>query len=204
MPAADDPTARRSRGAEARGWGSRGVRVRGPPGQSPRIPAMTSFGSVVGHVRAPRAAGAVAAHLPSTSPTKWPSGAAASASDVVIPDAGGDDQADGRAPATARRRPPRRWYRVRPAAPLDPDRRQRLEPLPAVRLRAPRLPLRPGAVAPSAPGRRNSPHPIASPAQARQLRPWPSNVDRPYATPFAGGGPLYPSRCPTGGGRTAP
>ena len=41
-------------------------------------------------------------------------------------DAGGDDQADGRAPARARRRPPRRWVRVRPAAPLDPDRRQRL------------------------------------------------------------------------------
>ena len=39
-------------------------------------------------------------------------------------DAGGD-QADGRAPARARRRPPRR-VRVRPAAPLDPDRRQRL------------------------------------------------------------------------------
>ena len=41
-------------------------------------------------------------------------------------DAGGDDQADGRAPARARRRPPRRWVRVRPAALLDPDRRQRL------------------------------------------------------------------------------
>ena len=41
-------------------------------------------------------------------------------------DAGGDDQADGRAPARARRRPPMRWVRVRPAAPLDPDRRQRL------------------------------------------------------------------------------
>ena len=41
-------------------------------------------------------------------------------------DAGGDDQADGRAPARGRRRPPRRWVRVRPAAPLDPDRRQRL------------------------------------------------------------------------------
>ena len=35
-------------------------------------------------------------------------------------------KADGRAPARARRRPPRRWVRVRPAAPLDPDRRQRL------------------------------------------------------------------------------
>ena len=46
-------------------------------------------------------------------------------------DAGGDDQADGRAPARARRRPPRRWVRVRPAAPLDPD------------FEAPRLPLRP-------------------------------------------------------------
>ena len=34
------------------------------------------------------------------------------------------------------------------------------------------------ADAPSAPGRRNSPHPIAAPAQARQLRPWPSDVDR--------------------------
>ena len=55
-------------------------------------------------------------------------------------------KADGRTPTKARRRPPRRWSRVRPAAPLDPDRRQRLEPLPAVRLRAPRLPLRPGAV----------------------------------------------------------
>ena len=60
-------------------------------------------------------------------------------------------KADGRTPAKARRRPPRRWSWVRPAAPLDPDRRQRLEPLPAVRLRTPRLPLRPGAVAPSAP-----------------------------------------------------
>ena len=50
------------------------------------------------------------------------------------------------------------------------------------------------AAAPSAPGRRNSPHPIASPAQARQLRPWPSNVDRPYATPFAGGGPPFHPR----------
>ena len=30
-------------------------------------------------------------------------------------------------------------------------------------------------------GRRNSPHPIASPAQARQAAPpWPSDVDRPY------------------------
>ena len=62
-------------------------------------------------------------------------------------------KADGRTPTKARRRPPRRWSRVRPAAPLDPDRRQRLESLPAVRLRAPRLPLRPGAVAPSAPAR---------------------------------------------------
>ena len=57
------------------------------------------------------------------------------------------------------------------------------------------------ADAPSAPGRRNSPHPIASPAQARQLRPWPSDVDRPYATPFAGVDPFH-SRCPTAGGRT--
>ena len=38
----------------------------------------------------------------------------------------GDDQADGRPPVRARRRPPRRWVRVRPAASLDPDRRQRL------------------------------------------------------------------------------
>ena len=59
--------------------------------------------------------------------------------------------------SVARRRPPRRWSRVRPAAPLDPDRRQAAGTLPAVRLRAPRLPLRPGAVAPSAPARRNSP-----------------------------------------------
>ena len=47
-----------------------------------------------------------------------------------------------------------------------------------------------GADAPSAPGRRNSSHPIASPAQAMQLRPWPSDVDRPYATPFAGVDPV--------------
>ena len=71
-------------------------------------------------------------------------------------------KADGRTPAKARRRPPRRWSRVRPAAPLDPDRRQRLEPLPAVRLRAPRLPLRPGAVAPSAPARVRSGRTLAS------------------------------------------
>ena len=32
----------------------------------------------------------------------------------------------GELPARARRRPPRRWVMVRPAAPLDPDRRQRL------------------------------------------------------------------------------
>ena len=48
--------------------------------------------------------------------------------------------------------------------PLDPDRRQRLEPLPAVRLRAPRLPLRPGAVAPSAPASSASPAPDGLPA----------------------------------------
>ena len=52
-----------------------------------------------------------------------------------------------------------------------------------------------GADAPSAPGRRNSSHPIASPAQARQLRPWPSDVDRSSA----------PRRkpAPAGRGRTA-
>ena len=75
-------------------------------------------------------------------------------------------KADGRPPATARRR----WSRVRPAAPLDPDRRrQRLEPLPAVRLQAPRLPLRPGAVAPSAPGRHYSmPRPRPRPGSRRR------------------------------------
>ena len=55
-----------------------------------------------------------------------------------------------------------------------------------------------GADAPSAPGRRNSPHPIASPAQARQLRPWPSDVDRPYATPFRpNGGSKHPGAAAT-------
>ena len=48
-------------------------------------------------------------------------------------------------------------------------------------------------------------HPVASPAaQARQLRPWPSDVDRPYVTPFRGGGPRFHPRCPAGVGRTAP
>ena len=64
-------------------------------------------------------------------------------------------QADGRAPARARRRSPGRWVRVRPAAPLDPDRRQRLG-TPGRRSTSKRreLPLRPLADAPSAPGAR--------------------------------------------------
>ena len=49
-----------------------------------------------------------------------------------------------------------------------------------------------GADAPSAPGRRNSPHPIAAPAQARQLRPWPSDVDRARTQLLSRGGPVPP------------
>ena len=56
-------------------------------------------------------------------------------------------------------------------------------PCPPFGLPAPRLPVLPGAVAPSAPGQRNSPHPSRLPRLKRgSCAP---DVDRPYATPFA-------------------
>ena len=51
------------------------------------------------------------------------------------------------------------------------------------------------ADAPSAPGRRSSPPESPSRLKRGSCAPWPSDVDRPYATPFTGVDPRSHPRC---------
>ena len=80
-------------------------------------------------------------------------------------------------PARARSRPRWREWQTRRPPPREPG---------------PAPPWREWTDAPSAPGRRSSPHPIAFPAQARQLRPLAFRCRSTVRNSFHGGGPTFP------------